>query len=95
MTPEQYQKQSAVYNKSKSNAHLIAGLASECGEVCKLFQKMAYKGEKISLEQLSEELGDVIWYVTQLATKYHLDMDDILCHNLYKLDIRNEGGNNV
>lgn len=41
---------------------------------------------------ISKELGDVLWYVSQLATELDLDLDDVADGNIAKLfDRRNRG----
>jgi NTP pyrophosphatase (non-canonical NTP hydrolase) len=41
-----------------------------------------------SLEGLRLELGDVLWYVSQLATELNLSLDEIAEANLVKLASR-------
>ena len=57
------------------------GLAGEAGEVAEKVKKMlrddggVMTGER--LEALAGELGDVLWYVAQVATEAGLDLDEI------------------
>jgi NTP pyrophosphatase (non-canonical NTP hydrolase) len=41
---------------------------------------------------MSKELGDVLWYVAQLATELDLDLDEIAQENLDKLRSRQRRG---
>ncbi len=43
-------------------------------------------------DALAAELGDVLWYVAQLATEAGLDLDEIADDNLAKLLSRQERG---
>jgi len=43
-------------------------------------------------EAISKELGDVLWYLAQLATELGLDLDNIAQNNLDKLLSRQERG---
>jgi NTP pyrophosphatase (non-canonical NTP hydrolase) len=43
-------------------------------------------------DAMSKELGDVLWYVSQLATELGLDLDQIAQANLEKLLSRLERG---
>jgi NTP pyrophosphatase (non-canonical NTP hydrolase) len=43
-------------------------------------------------DALAAELGDVLWYVAQLATEAGLDLDAIAADNLAKLLSRRERG---
>lgn len=69
--------------------YFYAGLASEAGEVNDLFKKAIrdndgnFNAEYIS--KLSKELGDVLWYITQLASHHNLNLGDIAESNIKKL----------
>jgi len=41
---------------------------------------------------MAKELGDVLWYVAQLATELELDLDEIAHANLDKLLSRQQRG---
>jgi len=41
---------------------------------------------------MSKELGDVLWYVAQLASELGLELDEIAAQNLEKLFSRQERG---
>jgi NTP pyrophosphatase (non-canonical NTP hydrolase) len=41
---------------------------------------------------LAKELGDVLWYVSTLATELGLDLDEIAAGNLAKLAARKQSG---
>ena len=41
---------------------------------------------------MAKELGDVLWYVAQLATELDLDLDEIAARNLEKLLSRQRRG---
>lgn len=71
--------------KNKEDIHLVAGLAAEVGEVCGIFQKASYKSQRVDLENLKEELGDVYFYTTALANKYGFSMTELLESNIKKL----------
>lgn len=93
MTFEEYQKKSrrtAVYPKAGNNLiYPTLGLTSEAGEVADKFKKtIRDDGGVISparKEEIKKELGDVLWYVSQLATELKLSLDDIAESNIAKL----------
>jgi len=70
------------------------GLSGEAGEVAEKIKKVIRdKGGKIddeTREMIKKELGDVLWYVSQLATELCLSLDDIANHNIEKLRSRLE-----
>jgi NTP pyrophosphatase (non-canonical NTP hydrolase) len=41
---------------------------------------------------MSKELGDVLWYVAQLASELELELDDVASENLQKLFSRQRRG---
>jgi len=72
------------------------GLANEAGEVAGKIKKVFRdKDGQISDETrqaLKSELGDVLWYIAQVATELGLDLEDIASSNLDKLYDRMERG---
>lgn len=72
------------------------GLANEAGEVAgkikKVFRdKEGHIGEE-TRNALKAELGDVLWYLAQVATELDLTLDEIAEHNIEKLYSRLERG---
>jgi NTP pyrophosphatase (non-canonical NTP hydrolase) len=61
------------------------GLAGEAGEFANMVKKLTAHGHEIPLEDLSEELGDVLWYVAEAASACGLELDDIANQNVEKL----------
>lgn len=43
-------------------------------------------------KMLVGELGDVLWYVSQMASELGVELDDIAAHNIDKLSSRKERG---
>ena len=88
-----YQERSratAVYPDAGSNLlYPTLGLCGEAGEVAEKIKKMVRdEGGVLSEERrqaLSKEMGDVLWYLAQLATEARLDLDAIAEANLAKL----------
>ncbi|HJR81938.1 MAG TPA: nucleoside triphosphate pyrophosphohydrolase family protein [Anaerolineales bacterium] len=72
------------------------GLINEAGEVAGKIKKVFRdKGGEISeetREALKAELGDVLWYLAQIATELELSLDDIAEANIAKLYDRLERG---
>jgi NTP pyrophosphatase (non-canonical NTP hydrolase) len=57
-------------------------------KVKKVLRDQAGAFDAHSLEGLRLELGDVLWYVSQLATELNLSLDEIAEANLAKLASR-------
>jgi NTP pyrophosphatase (non-canonical NTP hydrolase) len=95
----EYQRQSrhtAEYPRDAWLAYPALGLAGEAGEVAEHAKKaIRDDGGKIGEERkaaMAKELGDVLWYVAQLATELGLDLDEIAARNLEKLFSRQARG---
>lgn len=83
---------STVKDSIKDNPTYFAlGLAGETGEVLELMKKATRDGDgSINKDSLTKELGDVLWYISQLAKVYGLSFGDIAEKNLEKLRSRKE-----
>jgi NTP pyrophosphatase (non-canonical NTP hydrolase) len=96
----EYQRRSratAVYPDAGDNlAYPALGLCGEAGEAAEKVKKaMRDDGGVLTDERreaLAGELGDVLWYVAQLATEAGLDLGEIAGDNLGKLLSRQERG---
>jgi NTP pyrophosphatase (non-canonical NTP hydrolase) len=64
----------------------LFGLAGEVGELLSAYKKHFWAGEahKLSKERVAEELGDLLWYLANLASKFDLDLNDVATANLRK-----------
>jgi NTP pyrophosphatase (non-canonical NTP hydrolase) len=65
----------------------LIGLASEVGSLVNQFKKRVRDGEAHALftERVAEELGDVLWYVANLAAKLDLELQDVADLNLRRI----------
>jgi NTP pyrophosphatase (non-canonical NTP hydrolase) len=72
------------------------GLANEAGEVAGKIKKIFRdKGGVIAEEDrqaLKYELGDVLWYLTQICTELNLTLEEVAAANIEKLFSRLERG---
>jgi NTP pyrophosphatase (non-canonical NTP hydrolase) len=64
----------------------LLGLAGEVGELASEYKKAIRDGDATNLyhARFVEELGDVLWYVADLATKLGFDLNEIAEQNLEK-----------
>lgn len=94
----EYQRRSretAVYPALGDNLIYPAlGLCGEAGETAEKIKKAIRDDGGLLTEErreaLAAELGDVLWYVAQLATEAGLDLDEVAEGNLEKLLSRRE-----
>jgi NTP pyrophosphatase (non-canonical NTP hydrolase) len=71
----------------------LAGEAGEFGEkVGKLLRDKGGAIGRADRDALADELGDVLWYVAEVATVLDIDLDDVATRNLEKLRSRAERG---
>lgn len=87
---EEYQKASTRTINEELNSrnqvfNMVFGLNGEVGEVTDLLKKHYFHGHKLDKEHLKEELGDVMFYIVNLATLYDIDMSEVLQLNVDKL----------
>lgn len=72
------------------------GLVNEAGEVAgkvkKIFRDRSGEISDEDRESLKQELGDVLWYLAQIATDLDLSLQEIAEANLSKLFSRLERG---
>ena len=100
MNFDEYQARSgetAIYPDRGSNyIYPTLGLAGEAGEVAEKVKKVIRDKNGIMDQEtkgkISKELGDVLWYVAQLATELELSLNDIADANISKLQSRKERG---
>jgi NTP pyrophosphatase (non-canonical NTP hydrolase) len=89
-------RRTAEYPRQAWLAYPALGLAGEAGEVAEHAKKaIRDHGGEVSAERraaMAKELGDVLWYVAQLATELDLDLDQIAQANLDKLLSRQQRG---
>lgn len=72
------------------------GLTNEAGEVAGKIKKIFRDKDGIIGEEerqaLKEELGDVLWYLTQICTELGLSLEEVAATNIQKLASRLERG---
>jgi NTP pyrophosphatase (non-canonical NTP hydrolase) len=69
------------------------GLAGEAGGLLTEYKKHLRDGKAHILfpERVREELGDILWYLANIATKFNLSLDDVAEANLQKTHDRWSG----
>lgn len=98
LTFEEYQKftkSTALYPKlGMDYVYPTIGLAGETGEVSELVKKLIRDNNSVIddefLERLQKELGDVLWYVSQVAAEFDLSLEKIAEQNVKKLTSRKQ-----
>jgi NTP pyrophosphatase (non-canonical NTP hydrolase) len=93
----QYQalaRSTAIYPEQHRVVYPALGLAGESGEVAEKIKKMLRDDipEEVVRESLVKELGDVLWYVANLAHDLSITLDEVAHANVSKLLDRSERG---
>lgn len=72
--------------------YAAGGLSGEAGEVAEKIKKVLRDNEGVFNDEIRlaiiKELGDVVWYVQELADLLGFDLFDVLGANMTKLDNR-------
>ncbi len=90
-------RSTAMYPNLGDNLYYpVLGLCGEAGEVAEKVKKvMRDEGGVVSSEkreELKKELGDVLWYVANVATELDITLHEIADANITKLFSRKERG---
>lgn len=81
-------------NEAKANRKEVLvpllGLSGEVGELLAEYKKYLRdeQGYELFEERIKEELGDIMWYMTNVATKFHLELAEVARWNLEKIGAR-------
>ena len=95
---EDYQSaaaKTALYpNRLNNLEYPTLGLAGEAGEVANIVKKIQRDDAGVLTDEvrakLKDELGDVLWYISNLATELGISLNDIAFGNIEKLFSRKE-----
>ena len=97
LTYQNLAKTTAKYPNIGNNfVYPALGLSSEAGEVAGKIKKVLRDDNGVVSEEkkqaIKDELGDVLWYIAQLATELKLPLDEIAENNVLKLKSRLDRG---
>ncbi len=93
MTINEYQKLAmTTCNKDMDQREMLIngamGLCGEAGEVIDLIKKHLANRTPLDLEHTKKEMGDVMWYMAELATVLGFSLEEVLVSNIEKLKKR-------
>lgn len=83
-------KKTAIYpNIGQNFVYPAFGLMGEAGEIADVAKRIVRdKGgiyDQADRTKIQNELGDVLWYVAQLASEFQLSLKEIAEYNIQKL----------
>lgn len=93
MNFEEYQSeasQTALYPRRMSNLEYpTLGLTGEAGEVANIVKKIQRDNDGVISDEirvkLTDELGDVLWYISACADELGITLEEIAKYNVNKL----------
>jgi len=68
------------------------GLAGEAGELANILKKHVFHRHELDDLKVLDELGDVLWYLTSIATEMGFTLEHVMQFNVDKLTKRYEKG---
>ena len=93
---QQVAKQTAIYPREQAIIYPTLGLTGEAGEVANKVKKIIRDGTNKNnenlVQEISSEIGDVLWYIAVLADDVGVKLSDIANNNLIKLENRKKKG---
>lgn len=100
---DEYQKEAsktAIYPKEYTLYYLTLGFCGEVGELANKVKKIIRDDKQLDLSNLTQskkeelilELGDSLWYASQIADKLGYKFNSVAEKNLAKLDDRFKRG---
>lgn len=100
MTANEYQKLAmTTLNPALSEKDIIInaamGLCGESGEVIDIVKKWLAQGHGLDREHIEDELGDIAWYLAEMATVLGISLEDVMIKNIEKLKRRYPEGFSV
>ena len=66
----------------------VMGLCGESGEAIDIVKKHLAQGHELDREHLIKELGDIAWYIAEVATVLDVELEEVLTRNIEKLKAR-------
>tara|TARA_Y100000991_G_scaffold149568_1_gene113361 strand:+ start:313 stop:642 length:330 start_codon:yes stop_codon:yes gene_type:complete len=92
-TYQKFARLTAQYPNLGSNyIYPTLGLVGEAGEVAEKVKKVIRDKKGIFDEEskkgLKKELGDVLWYLSNISNEFNFSLEDIALQNLEKLKLR-------
>ena len=90
----EYQKAAnrTLYGNEQVLTNCALGLAGESGQLIDLIQDYTFKGKDLDKEKMIDELGDVLWYLSQIAQWADVDFEDVAKANIETLNKRYPNG---
>jgi NTP pyrophosphatase (non-canonical NTP hydrolase) len=70
-------KTTAIYPESAKLTYPLLGLSGEFGEICEKVKKHIRDGRELDKDDLTKELGDVLWYLSAVSSDFDIKLNDV------------------
>jgi NTP pyrophosphatase (non-canonical NTP hydrolase) len=93
MEVEEYEKfaiSGRVYRQSDALPYCALGLNGEAGEVAEKIKKWMRQDGQLDEWGVAQELGDVLWYLTNMADHLGYSLTEVMEMNIAKLTKRQQ-----
>lgn len=92
MTLNEYQHLAARTINAKltdyaKEMHAVLGIGAENGEIQSIYQH-SYQGKEVDPDKVIDELGDIMWFVCELAGALDTTLEAVCARNIRKLKKR-------
>lgn len=91
-TFNQYQDKARLTATYKDVGYLPLGLTEEVGELVHEFAKSKRTGIELDQDAIKDELGDVLWVLSQMARENGFTLEEAARYNIEKLTQRSTSG---
>lgn len=72
--------------------HMGVGVSTEANELLDAIKKHTIYQKPLDIKNVKEELGDLLFYMSNLMQSVNISFDDVLKHNIDKLSVRYSSG---
>lgn len=72
--------------------YTVLGQSGESGEIEEKLKKAIREDDEQYIREMRAEVGDVLWYLSQVCEEFEWNMGDIAQENIEKLQDRQERG---
>jgi NTP pyrophosphatase (non-canonical NTP hydrolase) len=86
--PDTYKGMENAHSSKQHLLHASLGLSTEVGEINDTIKKCCIYNQPLDTDNILEEIGDLLWYVSLLANQCDLLLEECLEYNITKLRIR-------
>ena len=72
--------------------HMAVGVSGEAGELLDAIKKHTIYQKPLDVENVKEEAGDILFYLSNILQSVGLSFEEVLQHNIDKLSVRYSSG---